>query len=283
MVRKLVLILATVAALVASVAVVLASPAGANTNITATSVALNEGAGCTTDADLDLGLNAVTVDAEFGLVTNLGGPIGGFDPQGSSFSGFDGVYTGYGQPIEDDQIEGTIIGTYAWVGTEPPTSADTAEWFILYRCNDADGASEVLYSCFGDFGTCPQTAASAVALLFNGTVDDTTPDPGQTITVSAEGCFYPLGGAVLLRDGTGLGGDSVEPDPDGTFSIELTVPADVPPGTPLVAQIDCGNDGATVLSVDVDLTVADDASTTTTTAAPATTTPAAQATPRFTG
>ena len=67
--------------------------------------------------------------------------------------------------------------------------------------------------------------------------------------------MYPLAGAVLLRGGTGIGvGDVVEPNADGSFEIELVVPADLPAG-PLTVQIDCGFDGQTVLSDVVEVEV----------------------------
>ena len=157
---------------------------------------------------------------------------------------------------------------------------------MLYRCGSA-GENTILTTCFGDYGTCPRTAAEGLAEGFSATVDDDTPDPGQTITVSAEGCRLPLGGALLLDGDTSLDGDSVAPAPDGTFEVDLTVPADTPPGTELTVRVDCGFEGETVSSLGTPVTVGGatpTTPTTSTTSAPTTTVArAATVTPRFTG
>lgn len=100
----------------------------------------------------------------------------------------------------------------------------------------------------GAYGTCPSSAAEAIAAAFGATVAPAAVAAGETLTVTGEGCFSPLAGAVLRQDGTPLGPSEVtEPAPDGSFSIVLPVPADAPPG-PLEVQVDCGHDGAMVLS-----------------------------------
>ena len=43
----------------------------------------------------------------------------------------------------------------------PPDAANTAEFFVFYDCT----TRQVLLSCFGPYGTCPQTAQQALALL----------------------------------------------------------------------------------------------------------------------
>ena len=79
---------------------------------------------------------------------------------------------------------------------------------------------------------------------------------------------------MLLQDGTGLGvGDTLAPEADGTFVIELVVPADVAPGSTLTVPVDCGFDGQTVQSISLTVTVTDVAPATETTEAD--TTPAA--------
>jgi hypothetical protein len=259
-------------ALVAGTVAVTALPASAAANITATSVALNATADCT-NADLDIGMVSDTVDNETGLITNAAGEtLGQFD-QPSSFSGFDGVFDGYGQPVSPDQPEGTIIGSFASIGTSPLTASTAAEWFVLYQCGS--GGNTVLMSCFGDLGTCPGTAVEALGLTLDATLTPSTVSPGGSFTVNGSGCFDQLAGAVILGQGVG---DVVTPAGDGTFSIPLTVPATVPPGTALTVQVDCGNEGATVSSFDLVLQVAAEATTTTTAAAA----PVA-VTPAFTG
>jgi len=273
----------TAVALMAGILFGSTTPAHANADITATSVgkttALTRDTNCA-DATLAIGMDAVSVSLESGATTNLGGQLSTFQ-QASSFSGFNGVTPSYGMPVSPTQPDGTIIGSYATIGSPAPTASNTAEWFLLYRCGPTTADSVVLSSCFGDYGTCPKTAAAAVALLFGGTVDDTTPAPGQVITASGHGCFYPLGGAVLLNGSTGLGGGSVAPNSDGTYQVDLTIPAGTPPGTTLQARFDCGNDGQTILSTAVDLTVA--APTPPTTPKASAAPPAAVTQPRFTG
>jgi hypothetical protein len=52
-----------------------------------------------------------------------------------------------------------------------------------------------------------------------------------------------LAGAVLFDGETPLGvGDTVAPNPDGSFSIPLVVPVSVVPGTTLTVQVDCGSE-----------------------------------------
>ena len=172
-------------------------PASAAANITATSVALNSGAGCD-NADLDIGMVSDTVDNETGLITNAAGETLGSSTTATSFSGYDGVYEGYGQPVSPTQADGTIIGSYATIGTTPLTPDSAVEWFVLYRCGT--GGNTVLLTCYGDLGTCPQTAVEA--LLRDPRRDPSSPstvDPGGSFTVNGEGCFDELAGAVLHR------------------------------------------------------------------------------------
>jgi hypothetical protein len=59
-----------------------------------------------------------------------------------------------------------VLGVYVSLGASPPV-ATNGEFFLLYRCdsqrNDRGGANVVLETCFGDLGTCPKTAAEALA------------------------------------------------------------------------------------------------------------------------
>ncbi len=279
--RRLVIIFAPLA-LLAGVLIGSATPAHANASITATSVGkaiTGRDTNCA-DASLAIGMDAVSVTTEGGTVTSLGGGQLSTFQQASTFSGFSGVFPDFGLSTGGPQLDGTIIGSYAFVGSSSPTASDTAEWFLLYRCGPTTADSVVLSSCFGDYGTCPKTATEGVAQLFRGSVNDPTPAPGQVVTASGEGCFYPLGGALLLDGGTGLGGGTVAPNPDGTFQIDLTIPADRAPGSALQVRLDCGYDGQTILSTSVGLTVA----APTTTEPPATTGGTSAGTqPRFTG
>jgi hypothetical protein len=47
------------------------------------------------------------------------------------------------------------------VGDTPPDAVNSAEFFVFYDCT----SQQVLLSCFGPYGTCPQTAQQALAAL----------------------------------------------------------------------------------------------------------------------
>jgi hypothetical protein len=137
--------------------------AHAHANATAEGVALNVNAGCTA-GDLDITLTTVGATRESWRATNVAGTtlVQGEAPTG--LSNFSGTFTGFkvgptgflvAQPLN------TLIGSYAYVGETPPSAANTAEFFIYYSCT----TRQVLLSCFGPYGTCPQTAQQAEALI----------------------------------------------------------------------------------------------------------------------
>ncbi|WP_334141349.1 hypothetical protein [Rhabdothermincola sp.] len=276
------------AAIVVAAITATALPASANSVITATSVSLNSAANCSV-AHLDIGMEAGTVTHEAGFVTGIDGLLDSFI-QSSSFSGFSGTFSTYGMPMPD-QPDRTIIGSYAWIGTNPPNAANTAEWFVLYLCDPA-GNNEVLDTCYGDYGTCPQTALDGLRRLMSVDVDDETPEPGQTITVHVARCMYPVGVTRLLQGDLVLDSYTVT---DGEtsqvqareFLVELTVPADVPPGSSLSVVVDCGYEDGPIVSGKRSLQVAGESVTTTTSTPASPTTTAASravtATPTFTG
>lgn len=137
-------------------------PGAARAAATAQGVALNAGASCT-NADLDLTLTTVGAERELGLATNVSGQTLRTFEQATPFLGtFSGTFVDYQiSPLVPPQPAGTLIGSYAYVGTTPPTAATTAEFFVLYNCS----TRQVLLSCFGPYGTCPQTAAQAKATI----------------------------------------------------------------------------------------------------------------------
>jgi hypothetical protein len=280
---------------VAMVGVVLAAcgtflastPAHAASQAIATSVALNDSVADCGRADLNIGVEATTVDREFGRATNkYGFELGEFDNP-STLSGTTGVIS-YGIPIDGEQPDGTIIGSYASLGTAPPQTATTAEWFVLYEC-DTGGANTVLYTCFGDYGTCPQTAAQAIDGLLSVSVSNANPTAGETITVTATGCspdVSAVAAVTLLRENSLIASVfPITPPSDGVFSVPITVPADVPGGTQLVLRTVCGDGDAVFASFDVALTVAGGDSTPTDpeTEPGSTTAPEPSTQPRFTG
>jgi hypothetical protein len=143
-------------------------PALAHAAATAQGVALNASASCSS-ADLDLTLTTVGALREFGLATNLAGATLNTFEQATPFLGtFSGTFVDYQiNPLTPAQPSETLIGSYAYVGTTPPTAATTAEFFVYYNCS----TRKVLLSCFGPFGTCPKTALQAQAAIPVPTLD----------------------------------------------------------------------------------------------------------------
>jgi hypothetical protein len=134
---------------------------------TAQGVALNINAGCSA-ANLDLTLTTVGASREFGLATDLtGATLNTFEQATPSLGTFSGTFepvdgSGYHiQPLTPPALPSTLIGAYAYVGTTPPSAATTAEFFVYYNCS----TRQVLLSCFGPYGSCPQTAQAAQAAI----------------------------------------------------------------------------------------------------------------------
>jgi hypothetical protein len=277
---------AVATALVIACSSILTTPAQAASQATATSVALTAGDDCSR-ADLDLGIRSGDVDREYGLSTNAAGAtLDQSENDGSALDNLDGVFNGYGIGISPDQLDSTIIGTYAYVGTTPPLSTTTAEWFVLYRCG-ADGDNQVLYSCFGDYGTCPRTATQGLTALLGVTVSTVAPAPGETVVVTATGCTSDIGSVAavsLLRDGSLVTGVfPITPNPDGSFQVPVTVPADLAPDTALVVRTVCGDGDVVVASADIGLTVTVVEPVSEPTEPTTEPEPAASTSPRFTG
>jgi hypothetical protein len=178
---------------------------------TAQGVALSAGASCT-GAHLDITLTTVAATREYGLTTNEAGDVLGEFEQGTGLANFSGTYTGYGMPVSPGQPEGTVIGSYAYVGETPPSAADTAEFFVLYECSDS-GANNVLYSCYGPYGTCPQTAQQALAWL----------EPGEE--AGLPGCDVLLPIPATAVGGTFVADAPVYWKPGELASPLVTIPA----------------------------------------------------------
>jgi hypothetical protein len=75
-----------------------------------------------------------------------------------------GTFVGFQIVFSPAQAAGSQVASYAYVGEAPPSATDTAEFFVFYQCT----TREVLLSCYGPYGTCPQTAQQALALLAPG-------------------------------------------------------------------------------------------------------------------
>ena len=138
-----------------------ASPALAVAAVTADGVALGAGAGCS-NGRLEVTLTNSGATWESWSATNLiGNPLTTGSgptafPQGTSTRTFP-------QNFSPSQPNGTLIGSYASVGEPTPTASNTAEFFVFYRCSVA--GAEILLTCYGPYGTCPQTAQQAMERL----------------------------------------------------------------------------------------------------------------------
>jgi len=144
-------------------ALAVAAPWHAEAAATAQGVALDANADCSR-GDLDITLTTAGANRESWLATNASGAtlVQGEGP--TTLGNFSGTFndfrigpTGFlvAQPA------GTLIGSYAYVGETPPSASNTAEFFVYYNC----ATREVLYSCSGAYGSCPQTAQAAALLV----------------------------------------------------------------------------------------------------------------------
>lgn len=136
------------------------APMHAQATATAQGVALNVNAGCSA-GDLDITLTTVGAHREFWMATTLTGATLVQGEAGTALSTFSGTFTGFQIGFLTAQPANTLIGSYAYVGETPPSAADTAEFFVYYNCT----TRQVVLSCFGARGTCPQTAQQAAAAL----------------------------------------------------------------------------------------------------------------------
>lgn len=227
--------------LAVTAALLVGTPASAAATVTAEGVALASDADCG-DSSLDLTLTSGDIDREFGQASVLGGaPEAVFEQDSPNLDDFESeTFEDYGIGLDSEAPDGTIIGTYAYLGDTPPTAAGTAEFFVLYRCSADGSANETLLTCVGDFGTCPQTADEADVPTLDA------PDgaaPGAAVAVTGVGCFdggefsvTPTGGGAELAAGPLEGSN-------GDLTFTFTMP-DVPTGTELDITATCEASGA---------------------------------------
>ena len=126
---------------------------------TAEGVALNANAGCAA-GDLDITLTTSGANSESWRATNLAGVTLRTGERATPLSNSSGPFP-FSIPFLVVQPSATLIGSYVYVGETPPAAANTAEFFVYYSCT----SRQVLLACFGPYGTCPQTAQQAAALL----------------------------------------------------------------------------------------------------------------------
>ena len=105
--------------------------------------------------------------------------------------------------------------------------------------------------------------------------------------LTAAGCTPAIGrlaAVTLLRDGNLIAQVfPITPNPDGSFEVPITVPADVPAGTALVLRTVCGDGDVAVASADIALTVTVVEPAPEPTESPTSAAPEASTSPRFTG
>ncbi|MDQ6619726.1 MAG: hypothetical protein M3Z31_08530 [Pseudomonadota bacterium] len=181
--------------LIASVLALLAcaSPAFA---LSALSVDIDPAADCNSRADLVLSWSGAGLHDEFGVATDRSGSnIGTFGPSSSANNDYSG---GYQVPISTAQPAGSVIGSYAWVGSNPPTPATAIEFFVLYNCT----TRAVLVRCLGAYGTCPKTALAALATLPRPAIPASST---QTLIVLVV-LMTAIGGGFLRRRRTARAG-----------------------------------------------------------------------------
>lgn len=135
------------------------APMSTHATATAQGVALDAAAGCIV-ADLDIALTTSGATTESWLPTTLSGPIGG-GSNATALTNYSGPPVHFSIPLSPQPPPNTLIGAYANVGDAVPTAANTAEFFVYYNCT----TRQVLLSCFGAYGSCPQTALQAATLL----------------------------------------------------------------------------------------------------------------------
>jgi hypothetical protein len=147
-------------AVLTAVLVGVAMPSLALAAATAQGVALNAGAGCS-NGNLDITLTTVGANREAWRATNAAGSTFSQGEKPTGLPNFSGTFTGFQIVFSPSQPANTLIASYAYVGETPPSASNTAEFLVLYNCTTRD----VLLSCYGPYGTCPQTAQDALVLL----------------------------------------------------------------------------------------------------------------------
>lgn len=198
----------------------------------ATGVALSAYSDCSSPAGLDISMNTdATVNREGGIVTTgAGNTLMSFD-QGSGFANFSGTFTGYNFSSPAWTVPaGTVVGLYAYVGSLPYSAATTIEWFIAYQCD----TQQIVFSCVGSYGTCPQNASSIFQTA--GPSCLSTPD-GRLNDSPAVDCAAPV---VLYRTSDGLDIYGVNPsNSQGILLIRLASSEyqDAPSSTTLLEEV----------------------------------------------
>ncbi len=170
----------------------LACAQGSPKVVAAQSVDISAGANCLSKADIDVSWTGAGNHSEFGLVTaetSGSTPIGTFGPKDSAIDSYTGTYA---NPFVTVQPDNTLIGSYAWVGANPPSAGATVEYMVVYNCS----TRAVFFKCYGPYGSCPSTATAAIALVTaRSMVPAISPQLLLVLTLTLAG----LGALVLRR------------------------------------------------------------------------------------
>ncbi len=144
-----------------------AAPAGGatGTTVTAQGVALQPSASCRF-GDVDVTYAATGAETQSATFSAADGTVlhhfdtAAFQPD---FVGTEHVLTEADAP----PAPGTVVAVHVAIGTTPAQATTTGEFFVLYQCDsertDKGGTNTVLATCVGPYGTCPTTAAEALA------------------------------------------------------------------------------------------------------------------------
>jgi len=164
-------------------------PGAAMASATAQGVALNASAGCS-NGNLDITLTTVGANREGLRATDLTGSTISQGEKPAGLANFSGTFTGFQIVFSPSQAAGSQVASYAYVGETPPSASDTAEFFVFYDCS----TRQVLLSCYGPYGTCPQTAQQALVALA-----PKIPAQGPLVLLLTAVLVAGTGGFVLSR------------------------------------------------------------------------------------
>ena len=165
-------------------------PGAATATAVAQGVALNASAGCS-NGNLDITLTTVGAQREGWRATDLtGSTISQGENPVVGLANFSGTFVGFEIVFSPAQAAGSQVASYAYVGATPPSASDTAEFFVFYQCS----TRAVLLSCYGPYGTCPQTAQQALALLV-----PKVPAQQPVVLLATAVLVATAGGFVLFR------------------------------------------------------------------------------------
>jgi hypothetical protein len=162
-------------------AMVSLTPSATVTAANTATVSLDPSSSCT-QGRLQITVNLdVSRSREYGIATTSGGTV---LVQFEHASGPGTTYSGgfnYGT-YSAAQPAGTLIGLYGYLGQTPPSSSNTAEFFLAYDCSTL----AVVKSCAGAYGSCPRDWPGIPTLasgFFNPGDNRLNPQAGDRIAV----------------------------------------------------------------------------------------------------